>query len=1148
VKKPETQDQVQPIFPRERFALTFLNIDISSPSFVSKVACPTDGPFAMWLVKAARPRQGVALGLGDGYLYFAACQAVLAADLTTKCLAIDPGRVNQGADLPADGPVQTFQKQNEAYGAFSQLVPKTGPEALGDVADGSVDLLLIDKNHGYADARTALESWTPKLAIPAIVLFPGDLISAAVGEGEMLWADLSQKHETFQIGPPDGLGLVFLGQDLTPEIGKLRALTQTEAGSDAISAVFREAGTVAALDHTLGALAQTAQLGESGLSAFVDDLTFKPDTQFIPLPPGASAAATALRDAHILAKAARADLTSQSDRMDTLLLENMTFRYELAQARDNAYLVWKENLTHKSLLTLSRTSLLPVSPRTRARLAKSAAKRDPQRTLKDMSEATEHALSAFSQFATVAKAAISRGSFINGKIEPDPAKPNVVLVTHEASWTGAPILVHNLAREMSARYNVYVISVKKAVDLMPQLLEVSSGVLLLRDFNITNQVTAFLAKNKFKFAIVNSVESRAVLPAFKAAGIATIALMHEFASNTLPKTAFAEVMEHADFTVFSTRLTLESACEITGHSPTTRIQVFSQGRCEVPATTTSIDVRAKEQAKLEARLRPAGHEDDFLVLGAGTVSVRKGVDLFIEVARQVLAGPQGGKARFVWIGSGYDAERDAGYSIYLLDQLRRAGIEDRVLLLPSTPEIEHAYTLTDAFLLTSRLDPLPNVCIDTMLLGLPILCFDRASGFAEILRQGGMAEDCVGEYLDPADLARRLMGLIADPERYRTVSRRMREIAAEAFEMQRYVLQIENLAEEVLSLRGSFDADAETIVNSAAFDPEHMFPPKLTAPGPAKAAKAYLETYARGPHPRRPEPGFNPQAFAEDNLRETGKFLGQDAYAAFLRAGRPVGRWLTPVLDRSAVARPGATVLRYALHIHAYYIDELPRLLNHLAVNQVRPSLFVSVADGYSRQKAMHFLKDYAGPGEVRLVPNIGRDIGPLLTEFGRELIDGFDVIGHIHTKKSESLASKRVVQEWTRLLFENVLGGKSGGAMADRILQAFEADPNLGLVYPSDPNILGWTRNWPYARDLAERLNLEDLPQAFDFPVGTMFWMRAGALRPFVDLGLEWRDFPREPLGYDGSMLHALERLFGIVPLHHGFHAAVTCINGITR
>jgi lipopolysaccharide biosynthesis protein len=69
-----------------------------------------------------------------------------------------------------------------------------------------------------------------------------------------------------------------------------------------------------------------------------------------------------------------------------------------------------------------------------------------------------------------------------------------------------------------------------------------------------------------------------------------------------------------------------------------------------------------------------------------------------------------------------------------------------------------------------------------------------------------------------------------------------------------------------------------------------------------------------------------------------------------------------------------------------------------------------------------------------------------------------------------------------------------------------------------------------------------------FNFPIGTMFWMRSEALRPFVDLGLTWSDYPNEPAPNDGTVLHALERLFGVVPQIQGWRTAVTHTPGISR
>ena len=1131
---------------RKYVYLKFLNCGILQPSYVPMTDWLRHGPFATWLVNAARPRLIVELGSHFGYSYFAFCEAVRLAGLPTQCIAVDTWQGDEHTGHYGEEVYQTVLQQNEVYSSFSTLLRKTFAEALADVPDGSVDLLHVDGRHLYEDVEEDFESWIPKLTQNAIVLFHDTMVHERDFGVWKYWAELSQREETFNFTYQHGLGILFRGQDLSPEMAQFRALTRSEAGQKALNALFFAAGEGRALDNTLNRMAESIIDGKVGLETFLTKLAgavLMPEGPLVALSPGGEAVADTLRDTLAAIHTIEAELV----RHEEIVLENIRLRRELAYARSRTDRVWKDKLVYKLLTKLSISTLLPIGERARARMAKSAAKRDPKRSLRDMHALSGSLAETLALADAQAEATSSRGNVTKGKLAHDPAKADIILVTHDASWTGAPILVQNLARELSARYNVTIICMRPNVSLMPQMLEVSTGVLLLGNGNPTRQLGAFLAKSNFRFAVVNSVESRHALPALNQASVPTVALMHEFASYTLPTTAFTEVLNAADCTVFSTELTLASACETTGLSPTPFVRILPQGKCKVPATTRSAALRETERAQLKAKLRPLGSEENFLILGAGTVQMRKGVDLFIEVARKVLASPQGARARFVWIGPGFDPQSDVSYSVYLLDQLRRAGLEGRINILPSTPEIEYAYELSDAFLLSSRVDPLPNVGIDTMLLGLPVLCFDRASGIAEILREGGLAADCVADYLDPADLAQRILTLMASPEAYKRVSHRTKEIATEVFDMPRYACQIEELAQEAVVRRANRAADIEIIAKAEGFVPGNLAPSRMRVPGRTEAARAYVESFAQAVSARRPEPGFNPHAYTEHLMQATGRGPDREAYAHFLQAGRPQGPWLTPVLQTEGPA-PGSARLRSALQIHAYHVGELHRILGHLAANQTRPQLFVSVTNEEDKKLAAQLLAGYAGTSKLRVVPNIGRDIGPFLTEFGRELVEGFDVVGHVHTKKSSALLIQNDVEAWKRMLFENVLGGKAGGAMADRILQAFQADPTLGLVYPSDPNYIGWTRNWQHAQGLAPRLGLTKLPQAFDFPVGTMFWIRAEALRPFVDLGLQWSDYPREPVGTDGTLLHALERLFGLVPLRHGFHSAVTRIKGITR
>ncbi len=78
--------------------------------------------------------------------------------------------------------------------------------------------------------------------------------------------------------------------------------------------------------------------------------------------------------------------------------------------------------------------------------------------------------------------------------------------------------------------------------------------------------------------------------------------------------------------------------------------------------------------------------------------------------------------------------------------------------------------------------------------------------------------------------------------------------------------------------------------------------------------------------------------------------------------------------------------------------------------------------------------------------------------------------------------------------------------------------------------------------------MGLGMLPEQFNFPIGTMFWIRPSVLERFVTLDLGWEDYPAEPLPIDGTMLHAFERLFGVVPGLDGKTTLVTNVRGVTR
>jgi glycosyltransferase involved in cell wall biosynthesis len=653
---------------------------------------------------------------------------------------------------------------------------------------------------------------------------------------------------------------------------------------------------------------------------------------------------------------------------------------------------------------------------------------------------------------------------------------------------------------------------------------------------------------KLKFAVVNSVESRVVLPALGRSFVPAVTLIHEFAS-WYPRyhQVFKDACLWSGELVFSSNATLEDALSEYPYLSGLAARILPQGRCVMPSAEFTPGELEAERARLRRLMRPPDKEDAIVVLGAGFVQYRKGVDIFIDCAARVLQSPGGENCHFVWIGRGFDPEHDGAYSVYLADQLRRAGLEHHVAFVSETFAIDAAYGMADLFLLTSRLDPLPNVAIDAFAENLPVLCFDKTTGIADFLIQAGLREPCVADYLDTPGIAHKLLQMASSHELRQSVGRRSREASLEHFNMPNYVRQLEQLAQQAAVTVQREQSDTAMVAASDLFRADFARNPYETHEPREDSARAYVRAWASKIGLRKPFPGFHPGIYAEQHGLASRQ---ADPFADYLQAGQPCGPWRYPVIGPSRV-RPEELPFseRVALHVHAYFPEMLPDMIRRIALNRVAPDLFVSVPTDEVREQVAGQLRDYVGRiRDIQVVPNRGRDIGPFLHFLERIAPEDYDFVGHIHTKKSLDDRTTAMGRMWYRFLMNNLLGGKTGGAMADTVLRALQADPSVGMIFPDDPWIVGWDRNRGIAESLAAKMGLPPMADNFIFPVGTMFWARVIALEPLRRLELTWDDYPAEPLPYDGTLLHAVERLMPWGVRAAGYGIATTNIEGLSR
>lgn len=239
--------------------------------------------------------------------------------------------------------------------------------------------------------------------------------------------------------------------------------------------------------------------------------------------------------------------------------------------------------------------------------------------------------------------------------------------------------------------------------------------------------------------------------------------------------------------------------------------------------------------------------------------------------------------------------------------------------------------------------------------------------------------------------------------------------------------------------------------------------------------------------------------------------------------------------------------LRIGVMAHVFYpdlIDEFVQSLQHVPLPF---TLLVSVMDAGSAEQVRTRMArlPMVQTLSVKIVENRGRDIAPLLVAFHDEIL-ALDVIGHIHTKKSLYTGSEQ--GPWRRYLLDSLYGSPQRVAW---ILGMFQALPQLGLVYPeSHASVPLWAHTWlsngPACDALAARLGIAlEHNRYIDFPAGSMFWARVDALRSLLDLRLRLQDFPVEQGQVDGTLQHAIERMFGQVTRHQGYRLGILPSDG---
>ncbi len=169
-------------------------------------------PFAAWVVRQVEPRVLVELGTHSGNSYFSFCQSIAEAGLATKAFAVDTWQGDEHAGHYDESVWTGVNAHNqECYAGFSRLLRMTFDDAVSYFSDGSIDLLHIDGLHTYEAVRHDFETWLPKLAPGAIVMFHDTNVRERGFGVWKLWEELRARYSSnLEFVHSHGLGVLQL--------------------------------------------------------------------------------------------------------------------------------------------------------------------------------------------------------------------------------------------------------------------------------------------------------------------------------------------------------------------------------------------------------------------------------------------------------------------------------------------------------------------------------------------------------------------------------------------------------------------------------------------------------------------------------------------------------------------------------------------------------------------------------------------------------------------------------------------------------------------------------------------------------------------------------------------------------------------------
>jgi glycosyltransferase involved in cell wall biosynthesis len=334
----------------------------------------------------------------------------------------------------------------------------------------------------------------------------------------------------------------------------------------------------------------------------------------------------------------------------------------------------------------------------------------------------------------------------------------ILFVSHGAERTGPPMFLLGLQRWLRAHTDVQVATAfQQGGELLEQFAALGEVHLLGGD-DVTEPV---VDASGFDLVYLNASWAVRSLPALHRprAVVAHVHEMHDVIRFQLSDAERRLLLEDTDLLLVGAR---SAGANLVAHG------VAAERVVQVPYfLPTEPEPGSRRPEPRAARAVLGLPADRPLVLGGGVFDWRKAPDLLLHVAWHLHRA--GTDVSVVWVGDRNERPTWCDWD----DEAARLGFADRAWHLPATPDLASVLAAADVFVLSSREDTFPLVCLEASALGVPVVCFDDA-GIVELIEGDG--DGWAGAAVPYPDLRAMAdeVALLLDPDARRVVGERGR--------------------------------------------------------------------------------------------------------------------------------------------------------------------------------------------------------------------------------------------------------------------------------------------------------------------------------------------------------------------------------------